>query len=450
MPELPALVRAAIDDYSMLSSGKKVYVALSGGADSVALLLCLSEICGSVSAIHVNHSLRGEESDSDEQFCRSLCQGLAIPFESRRVDAAGFSAAEGLSTEEGARVLRYRVFAEIAHDGIIATAHTMSDNAETMLINMTRGSGLKGLCGIPPVRGNIIRPLIYASRRDVVDYLSEKSQDFVTDSTNLSDKYTRNKIRHAVIPVLRQINPSLEKTMRGTRSALEADELYLEEEAGRAFDKCILPTGDGFSAELSEYHGALRIRCISTLLRSREIPVSFERLAAADELLLYGGCMSLSADAVLSSENGVLRIKQLSASAENEDFRIPLDYGKTICVGNKTIRTTITHIEIADVDSIIHTNLAYCTLDYDKIKGQVFIRNRRAGDRLTLCGRQHSSLVKKLLNASVPAPERGNLLFLEDSDGLIFIEKIGVARRAGVNAATRKILTVYTDSGAEK
>lgn len=451
---LKLLVKAAIEDYSMINPKEKIFIALSGGADSVAMLLCLVELNKDlgmnldISAIHINHNLRGDESNRDENFCKSLCLDMGVVFECERVDVKSYCKREGLTIEEGARKLRYQAFLKIAGEGKIATAHTMSDNAETMLINMVRGSGLKGFCGIPPVRKNIIRPLIYASRSDVIHYLSEKNQEYVTDSSNLSDDYTRNRLRNHVIPVLKQINPSFEKTLKGTKIALEIDEKFLNSEAKKAYDECILPSGNGFSLKLSQFSAALRIRCISMLLRGKNIPVSFDRLTLADNLLFESGSIMLRSEVKLISDKHGLRL--VSEVGDEKMLHIPITPNVFINYGGRSFCAKIEYIENLNTTNNVHTNLAYALIDYDKIKGQVFLRSRRDGDRITLCRRQHSSSVKKLLNASIPIEERSKLFFIEDDLGLIFIEKIGVADRVCVSDTTRRVLRIFVDCEAKK
>ena len=192
----------------MLEDGEPVLVALSGGADSVALLRALQALAYPVRAFHLNHCLRGAESDRDEAFCRALCAGLGVPLTVERIDVAAARAA-GEGIEAAARRIRYARLTAAAQGAKIATAHTADDNLETMLFHLVRGTGPKGLAGIPPVRGQVIRPLLGVTRAAVEAYLHALGQDYVTDSTNADDAYTRNRIRHEVVPVLRQINPAV-------------------------------------------------------------------------------------------------------------------------------------------------------------------------------------------------------------------------------------------------
>ena len=225
-------------DSSLLLFGKEiknhVTVALSGGADSVALLHSLyslrDELGITVKAAHLNHLIRGEEAFRDEAFVRDLCENLGIQLVCEQIDVPRYAKENSLSLELAARQLRYDFLNRVC-EGKIATAHTASDNLETVLFNLTRGTALKGLCGIPAMRGNIIRPLIFATRQDIEDYCKDFSLQYVTDSTNLSDDYTRNKIRHNVIPVLKELNSSVEQTVIRTCLSLNETNTFLEKTA---------------------------------------------------------------------------------------------------------------------------------------------------------------------------------------------------------------------------
>ena len=258
-------VKRTIADHAMLAPGETVLLALSGGADSVALLRALRALGYPVRAFHLNHCLRGAESERDEAFCRTLCGRLGVPLAVERVDAAAAAHAQGTGVEEAARRLRYERLRAAAQGAKIATAHTADDNLETMLFHLARGTGPKGLAGIPPVRGDIIRPLIGAERAQVEAYLAEHGQDFVTDSTNLSDDYTRNRIRHEVVPVLRQLNPSVCGAAARLGGLLRQDEAYLHEQAAACLTRAARPDGAWETAPLREAHPAVRSRALRLL-----------------------------------------------------------------------------------------------------------------------------------------------------------------------------------------
>ena len=201
-------VRDTLIKYSMLENTDEIIVGFSGGADSTCLLYILNllkdEFDFKIHAAHVNHSLRGNESERDEKFVRDFCEKNSIKLSVLKVDIFKMSKIEGKSLEECGREVRYNFFNSLcANKSKIATAHNLNDCEETMFFNLTRGSGLKGLCSIPAVRENIIRPLIRCSRDEIENFCKENSIQYVTDSSNLSDDYTRNKIRHNIIPILK-------------------------------------------------------------------------------------------------------------------------------------------------------------------------------------------------------------------------------------------------------
>lgn len=287
-------VRRADSDYGMFGSAA-VCAALSGGADSVSLLLALRELSEesgfALSACHLNHGLRGEESDRDMRFCEELCERLQIPLTARKINVAAL-AEKHESVEETARRVRYGFFREalsaLGENAVLATAHTANDNAETVLINMTRGTGLAGLCGIPPVRSlgefKVVRPLIYCTRADVEEFLAARGQDFVTDRTNLSEEYTRNKIRRRVLSEILEINPSALETLGRMTKTLREDNAFLEEQAAKALADN--RAGRGYNAaELSRLPAPIRSRAVRRILAEGGIEPSALRINTAAELL---------------------------------------------------------------------------------------------------------------------------------------------------------------------
>ena len=217
----------------MTKPGDTVVCAVSGGADSVCMLhvlLTLRNAIGvTVEAAHFNHHLRGAESDRDEAFVRELCASLDIPLHSGGGDVRARAAKTHESVEEAARALRYAFFSSLP--GLIATAHTQDDNLETVLLNLTRGTGLAGLCGIPPKRERFIRPMLAVSRAEIEAYLRQNGLSHVTDSTNLLPDARRNRLRQSVIPLLKAENPSLCETAFRMCRLLEADEAQLSAQA---------------------------------------------------------------------------------------------------------------------------------------------------------------------------------------------------------------------------
>src|SRR5215208_3522293 len=202
-------VRRTAERYGMDLS--RPLALVSGGPDSVALLLALLELGGEPAVLHVDHGLRGDESQEDAEFVRALCERLGVRFEVRRLQLV-----DGPNLQERAREERYRIAEEVADElglGSISTGHTADDVAETVMMNLARGTGLRGLSGIPPVRGRLVRPLIERTRQEVLDYLESAGQPYRTDLTNLTGKYARNRIRLEVLPVLEELHPGAARNL---------------------------------------------------------------------------------------------------------------------------------------------------------------------------------------------------------------------------------------------
>ena len=232
----------------LFPSGGPVTVALSGGADSVAmlhLLLSLRDPLGiTVCAAHFNHHLRGDESRRDEDFCRDLCARLQVPLRCGGGDVAAWAAKTGQGVEASARELRYGFLLE--DGGTVATAHNADDNLETLLLHLIRGTALRGLCGIPPRRGSIVRPVLCLTRQEILAYLREQDLAYVTDSTNNTDFCLRNRLRHHVIPTLLPENPGLPERALDTARLLREDEALLQQQADALLDRA--RRGNGWSA----------------------------------------------------------------------------------------------------------------------------------------------------------------------------------------------------------
>ena len=275
-------------------------VAFSGGADSTALLLCLHEMRQelrlTLSAVHVHHGIRGAEADRDAAFCRAFCETHDIPFQLVCVDAPGCAAAEKLSLETAARKLRYAALMQAAPEGEIATAHHAGDNAETVLFHLIRGSGMRGLCGIPPRSpdGRIIRPLLDADKEEILGFLREKGQNFLEDSTNAELSASRNRIRHLLMPLLLQENPAALRHISRSAALLSADDALLREYADSAYDACRDALSGGMRG-LMQYPQPVRMRVYlrmiaesETLLKAHHIDPDCGSLCAIDALSTAG------------------------------------------------------------------------------------------------------------------------------------------------------------------
>lgn len=427
-----------VSKYNMINKTDSILVGLSGGADSVCLLLNLLELGKTmginVSAVHIHHGIRGKEADRDAEFCKRLCEDLDIEFRIEYVDAVSFAKQNKLSVEEGARELRYGVFKKYSDGKKIAAAHNLSDNAETMLINIIRGTGLKGLCGIPAVRDNIIRPLLFTSRQDIEGYLKQKNQEYMTDSTNLSSDYTRNKIRINIIPEILNINNSFYKTSARNKIILEQEESFLEEYSQEAYKSAQTVSGLIIS-KLLDMHPAVRSRCISIFIKNSGLTISSEKVNDVISILPEGK-INYSKNVYIIAKSGILSIeKETKYTPVNKKFNL----GETSFY-DKTVMSEIISSEKFNKNDFVHKNFANYYADYGKIQGDVVIRSRCNGDRFKLPSRDFTSSVKKLLQAEIPKQERQKLVFLEDRDGVIFIERFGFTERVKADCDTKEVL----------
>ncbi len=247
-----------IEQYHMIGSGMHVIAGISGGADSVCLLFALCEyrkmVPFELTAVHVEHGLRGEESLADAAFTQELCARFEVPCRVVHVQAAQLARAEGLSTEEAGRRERYRTFHEIQKEcgaQRIAVAHNQNDQAETVLWNLARGSGLRGLCGMSPVRGDIIRPLLFTDRARIEEILREAGLSWRTDRTNLQTEYTRNRIRLSLLPQMeRDLNSRAAGHIAEAAGRLRQVQEYLDRETDRAAGSCICEDGASLCIDL--------------------------------------------------------------------------------------------------------------------------------------------------------------------------------------------------------
>lgn len=328
--------------------GMKVVAGISGGADSVALLLFLAglgENTPQIVACHFNHMLRGSESERDADFVSGLCEKHGIELKTRAADTAAFSRENRLSPEQGARELRYTFFREVfektgAHR--IATAHTMDDRAETVLMRMLRGSGSRGLSSIRPVSGDIIRPFFAVSRGQVLQYLQEKGEKWIEDSSNTSDVFTRNRVRNRLMPLLETFNPRVKSALNRLADTARVEHSYISLEAARAFG-AVFPAvfGDtlfGSAATFRRLHRAVRtevLRSAYSKIRDGLERLEFGHLEEMDALLMSAGsgAVSLPYGMRLEKSYGIFRLS--GGATVTGDYRLTVEReGKRELPGN--------------------------------------------------------------------------------------------------------------------
>lgn len=423
-------VLKAIEDFSLLDGSKSITVALSGGADSMALLYVLhslkDELEIELSAAHLNHMIRGEEAFRDEEFVKEQCEILGVPLYTERIDVPKIAAFKKISTELAAREARYEFLKRVSK-GSVATAHTASDNLETIIYNLTRGTALKGLCGIPPKRDRFIRPLILSTRAQIEEYCEQNNIPFVTDSTNLTDEYTRNNIRHNVIPVLKGINPSVEKAAIRTATALSEDDAFLEELA----QKFICDNAANGGLKVSNMpSSAVFKRAIKQFanMENSELSLDSYHIGEIIKISEKGGKTSLPLSMLAIVENGILRF---------------LKEGETDLQKQFYVETQVKANDLFNNGEKINNLLLNNLLDCDKIMGKSVLRTRQSGDKIRLSGRNCTKTLTKLMSElNIPINERDKLPLIADDNGVIWIYGIGVAARCAVTKKTKQIMII--------
>lgn len=237
-------VKAYIKKYNLIDAGVHIVIGVSGGADSICLLYVLKELSKEygciLEAVHVNHMIRGKEADADERYVGKCCEELGIPLQIYSKDIIGMAKEAGITVEEAGRLYRYSVFKEVAgEDGLIAIAHHRNDLVETMLFNMARGSNLRGISGIEPKRDNIIRPLLGVSREEIEEYLSIRGIDYCIDRTNSCVDYSRNRIRHNIVPELEKLNEEAVSHISRLAEVSKAYVDFVDRLADKAYKLCV-------------------------------------------------------------------------------------------------------------------------------------------------------------------------------------------------------------------
>ena len=434
-------VKNTIKRYNMINGAAEITVALSGGADSVAMLLCLlelkTELGVNISAAHLNHCLRGAESDADERYVRELCNGLGVELTVERADITAESEKTHESIELCARRVRY-AFLERVSKGLIATAHTANDNIETVLHNLARGTGSAGLCGIPPVRGRIIRPLISVTRHEVEEFCAAKGVKFCVDSTNADENYTRNFIRRLVVPKLLEINSCAVQNTVNMSAALRDDADFLNKTANSEYVR--ICDGNALkSDELNKLHPAIRSRCIAMLYKQTVGRTPEHRhIDAVTELLVCGGRCSVQNDFSAVVKDGLLRFlpsKSVGTIPETPVDGLPFD-----CFGVEIFKISKENlISQQKFNSLLLNNAVDC----DKICGKLILRSRKQGDEIKFLKRNCTKSLKKLFQeAKIDEVLRDSIPVLADEKGPVWVSGFGVAERCSIDKDSENIAVV--------
>ena len=441
-------VIAAINKYNMIKENDTIVVGVSGGADSMALLHFLlnesDNLKIKVIVAHINHCLRGEESDRDEKFVSDYCRDNGVIFYSCRSNIKSEASECGISIEECGRKVRYNYFNNIAekYHAKIATAHTLSDSIETTMFNMIRGTGIKGLSGIAPVRGKIIRPLIFVTRSQIEDYCVKNKIKYIIDSSNLCYDYTRNKIRLDIVPKMREINTAFEKSFLRLKEQAEDDCRYLNNIAKAELDKSMI-NGMYDINIISKLEKPIKSRLIIQAVYNKfNIYLQNSHIDLICEIIDNGhGTVTIPGKIYVKVENGFLRIYKDAPEIKN--WKNKFNEGKILTdSGRKFIIEIITKNEYLSLKKT-DKNLIYKCLDYDKITENTIIRNRKPGDKFTQKNRKVRKSLKKLFNEKkVPIEKRNELAIIDDGDEILWIEDIGPSEKAAVSENTKKVVLI--------
>ena len=430
-------VRTLTTEYDMLPRGGRVLCAVSGGADSICLLHLLHSLSAEggfqVAAAHYHHGMRGEAADADAAFVESFCKERDIPCVVEKGDVYGEAARRNLGVEETGRELRYqflrRTAAELGCDRI-ATAHNADDNLETLLLHLTRGAGLHGLAGIPPRRGDIVRPLLTTPRADIEAYLEEHGLTHVEDCTNADPRYARNRLRRQVIPVLRQLNPRLTERSVETLGYLRADNDYLNAQAAQACAHARWAEDDlvieaRYIAELPAAIAPRAARRLLEMTGDGNTDCSAAHLKAIVDL-----ARGEDPSAVVFLPNGrlaqrVYRELLLTVQGENVPFTpCPLDPdGETAPAG--TPWRCVCRAVICPPAGAGRPDAWYLSR---QTQGPLVLRPRQTGDELALPGRDTKTLKKWMIDEKIPRRDRDSIPVLADERGVLAAAGLGPHR----------------------
>ena len=440
-------VKHFITNHNLLCPNSQVLVALSGGADSVCLLLMLRELGYQVEAAHCNFHLRSEESQRDEDFVRALCQRLNVTLHVQDFDTEAFARKHHISIEMAARQQRYDWFNQLLQEhnlDVICTGHHRDDNVETLLLNLVRGTGLKGLCGMQPRQGKVVRPLLCLSKADILDYLDQKGEAYVTDSSNLHDDYARNKIRLDILPLLRQINPAADENILTCIENLnEAEKMYrycVDEFCSAALDGP------------SELDIATILRAPSPLSVLHELlsPFGFNRSQIKDifsSIHTTGKYFSspthrlaVNRDQLLIENNGQRSMVNVQCSMVNGQ--------RSMVNGQWSMVNVQCSIEPYTPDFTFEKSADIAYYDADILEGKhLSVRPVHTGDRFSPFGMKGTKLVSDLLTdlkLSIFEKEQQQVLCADDE--IIWVIGRRSSEKYKVTAATQKVLRVCSAS----
>lgn len=446
-----------IADNNMISAGDRIVLGLSGGADSVCLLILLLDIgdrlgiCSKdIFAVHINHGIRGQEADEDEAFARDLCQSKGVSFISFHKDIVGYAKELNMSVEEAGRKFRYQCFESVSEEQgctKIAVAHNKNDMAETVIFNMLRGTGLKGMAGMQPVRGKIIRPILNITRAEILDYLSEKEQDYRNDSTNDGVDYDRNKIRHIILPAMMDINKGAVNHI--CHMALEAGNSYSyihdmamedyngvsqEDDYGRAVTLDV--------NELYKYSPVLQEHLIHEAIgdvAGKKKDITRKHVMSVVGLLYQetGKQVELPYGIRARRSYDNLIISDKPDNIEDYSYRVDPE-GCYDIPGHGCIKFKIMdYNQDVEISKKIYTKM----LDYDKIKDTLYLRTPQDGDYIVIdSGGSTKKLTRVFIDNKVDRQLRGSWPVLACGNQLIWVVGLRFSEAYKIDEGTKRVL----------
>lgn len=428
----------------LIQKNERILVAFSGGKDSLCLLFLLDhlkdELKIEVGACHIHHKIRPLEADRDADFCANFCKERAIPFFVEYADVPAFCEEKKLGLEEGARLLRYALLEKVAKENgyhKIATAHTLSDQAETVLFRLVRGSGALGASGIPASRGNIIRPLLFFSSEEILAFLEKKGLLFTEDSTNSDILYSRNRIRSRILPEMKQINPQAEKALdrfatmarwgqkMAEKAADEWEAEHLTEKKENALP--LLPL-----KALSESEADLPVlyELLARMAKKEKIVIDFERFLAFTSLLFEpneGKIIEIQNGYSFRFTSDFLVFEKNDSPNESILYQVKIRPGSTPIPACGAI-FSLSDKRRGKVQNI-NKKLLKISAASDRIEGELFLRNWQDGDTIRI--NQMTKSVKKLFQeAGIPKEYRRRIPLCCDEKGIVWIPFVGLCDRA--------------------
>ena len=447
-------VEKFITDNEIFKHGDSVLLGVSGGADSTCLLYVLNDLKEKFDlkllVVHVNHGIRGEEADRDAMHVKKMCEKLNVPFRLKEIDVPSISKETGKSEEEAGRDARYATFFEIAKEinaDKIAVAHNLNDNSETILFNLFRGTGIKGLMGIPVKREKIVRPLLCCTRKEIEEYLKTKGIEYQNDSTNSDTEYSRNKLRLDVIPYIKKnINEKVEYNIVNAANNLSEIYEYINSQADMTYKEYVihdiiineaekLPAAilsEVIRKQIYKIAGKLKditrvhVQSVKELLKmevSKKIELPYNLVA----IKKYEG---VEITQVKETENHVILPEQ-TLIKENKIYSVP----------NMEIMPEKADFDRENIEELLYTKW----FDYDKID-RLVLRTRKPGDYIVIDDNGRTKKLKEyFINEKIPREERDKVLLLADGNSIVWVLGYRISAKYKVTKDTKNIIKISYD-----